>query len=124
MKEFFDARNENSNARTTPSIYRWWSTISNKLSKVDANGDLLSWLDFPVVEPTHTSSSPRLRIDVCIYLDLFQKKIRRYSFFISDVPVNSEIQDAHRDRVCVHLHKGECTCVFSVRVVLCSKKIV
>jgi hypothetical protein len=57
---------------------------------------------------------------------------------VSDVPVDDEASmvtlrisrsvgaqsfgGAHRGRVCVRIHKGECACVVSVRVVPCESK--
>jgi hypothetical protein len=44
---------------------------------------------FPMVEPAHPSSSPRLGMGVCIYLDLFQDLLGAILSVVGDVPVNS-----------------------------------
>jgi hypothetical protein len=39
---------------------------------VYSNWSLAQMVGFSVVEPAHPGSSPRLGMDVCIYLNLFQ----------------------------------------------------
>jgi hypothetical protein len=43
-----------------------------------------------VVEPVHPGSNPRLGMDVCIHLDLFQDLTDAMLSVVGDVPVNSE----------------------------------
>jgi hypothetical protein len=56
---------------------------------------------FPMVEPTHPSSSPRLGMKVRVYLDLFQNFFGSILLMVGDVPVNNKTQGAYRDRVCI-----------------------